>query len=353
MSDYRSLEANHAAFWHTANLVVNRIEAFQPELVIVCLSSGEMAWRAAERLWNATATAALPPVMRMHFHVDNPPLIPMEWEDHQLAVGEPMDEWRGQIAHWALDQPGWLSGVREAVLSRQGREPARILVVDDVVFGGQTAAVAMGLVHAAFPESGVELLHGFHVMWRFELMEHWLAARADAGPAGERIRAFLDRKVAHNKETPTTTGLWHCSKFYVRAPMASTSLEPFDIAARLGEEPNLTVADIQAIRQFYLQQIDIAIDDRLEAQGFVRSEADRQGTGGVFRRGPVMCLWQELATKGCITVIDAVVATGWDAAHVHEILDENVDQDEWLRREGDTYAIQNGYLLGHPETATT
>ena len=179
MSYVKPLEPMLDAFCSAAQEVCEEVEAFQPDLVVVLLHSGEGPLRAALAFWEETRDVPFPPVVRTNLGREK--LRRYHALCERLGRGGLLTELfessfeGGHMLAWASEQP-WQAELAAQVrmVLGAGASPARILVLDDWIGGGNTWLLSLGLLKLLFPRAESCFFAGFSSDWCGRMGQHWL-----------------------------------------------------------------------------------------------------------------------------------------------------------------------------------
>ena len=181
------LEPIWDTMWMLANDVCRRIETERPDLVVVLYKSGALVWHAVETVWQATNNAPLPPAVGLHIGPKaKPDHAAAEDEDDEDELGGPTfqdmmhhfgDVGCAEVAVWAAGHAPWRQELAARIRDALGEdEPQRVLVVDDVLASGATAAQVLGLLWAVYPEVAAHLVAALPDFWREDVGWVWVQA---------------------------------------------------------------------------------------------------------------------------------------------------------------------------------
>lgn len=173
------------ALFDLALLAREQIETYQPDLVIGLCHSGQIPLRATQWLWEETRDKPFPPRMLTNIGREKTTDFNALYE---RLYGGPFIEWMsdpeeaGYYLAWVSEHTAWQDELRaqvQAVLGA-GREPGRILVIDDFVHEGETWLLALGLLKDTFPNADAILIAGGNEGFASALTRLWLSSRYPA-----------------------------------------------------------------------------------------------------------------------------------------------------------------------------
>jgi len=100
----------------------------------------------------------------------------LDWVSMFPFIPEYAGDWeRGYFLNWLSDQKDWQDGLRTQVLNiLAGKQPRKILVLDDTEMVGGTYRLILGLLRDIFPECETRMIAGHLFEWRNEIIKMWL-----------------------------------------------------------------------------------------------------------------------------------------------------------------------------------
>ncbi len=177
---FASLPQIQAAFLHSAEALCREIETYQPDLLVSLMHSSRMLVEVTALLWQKTRQAPFPPVIKTNIGREKTNIYILEqpredWMFYRVHFDE---QDRGRLWAWLETRPQWQDQLRRQTAQVCGPEflPHKILIVDEFVFMGVTAAFAAGLTGLAFPNASIKFSAGYLDEWCQAMYRAWLAA---------------------------------------------------------------------------------------------------------------------------------------------------------------------------------